>query len=118
MGVLSDLVCGQHEKFVHSPCSGCHIFSNYPKCANVPSGCERCDDVCSRRDGNKDKLDYRVKVRVTRVSLYFSATSLAIPVSLLFAILQGGFQGGQMWSARSRSMPPSFLSSTKTLSPH
>ena len=34
---------------------------NYPTCANVPSGCERCDDVCSRRDGNKNKLDYRVK---------------------------------------------------------
>ena len=37
------------------------IFSNYPKCANVPSGYERCDDVCSRRDGNKNKLDYRVE---------------------------------------------------------
>ena len=59
-----------------------------------------------------------LKVRVTRVSLYFSATSLAIPVSLLLAILQGNcfFQGGQMWAARSRSMPLSFLSSTSTLS--
>merc|ERR1712170_330464 len=36
------------------------IYSNYPECANVPSGCQRCDDVCSSRDGNKDKLDYRV----------------------------------------------------------
>merc|ERR1711971_1443347 len=35
------------------------IYSNYPKCANVPSGCERCDDVCSKRDGKQDKLDYR-----------------------------------------------------------
>ena len=35
-----------------------------------------------------------LKVRVTRVSLYFSATSLAIPVSLLPAILQDNcFQG-------------------------
>ena len=23
------------------------IYSNYPNCANVPSGCERCDDVLS-----------------------------------------------------------------------
>ena len=38
--------------------SSSQIFSNYPKCANVPSGCLRCDDVCSSRDGNKDKLDY------------------------------------------------------------
>merc|ERR1712029_200687 len=35
------------------------IYSNYPNCANVPSGCERCDDVCSKRDGKQDKLDYR-----------------------------------------------------------
>jgi len=35
------------------------IYSNYPECANVPSGCERCDDICSKRDGKQDKLDYR-----------------------------------------------------------
>merc|ERR1711911_178048 len=38
--------------------SSSQIFSNYPECANIPSGCERCDDVCSSRDGKKDKLDY------------------------------------------------------------
>ena len=42
------------------------IYSNYPECANVPSGCQRCDDVCSSRDGNKDKLDYRVRPRAQR----------------------------------------------------
>lgn len=35
--------------------SSYRMFSNYPECANVPSECERCDDVCSRRDS----LDYR-----------------------------------------------------------
>ncbi len=40
--------------------SSSQIFSNYPECANIPSGCQRCDDVCSSRDGNKDKLDYTV----------------------------------------------------------
>ena len=45
------------------------IFSNYPECATVPSGCQRCDDVCSSRDGGKfiyryldggkNKFDYR-----------------------------------------------------------
>ena len=39
--------------------SSSQIYSNYPTCADVPSGCQRCDDVCSSRDGNKDKLDYR-----------------------------------------------------------
>lgn len=34
------------------------IFSNYPECATVPSGCQRCDDVCSTRDGKRNKLDY------------------------------------------------------------
>ena len=24
--------------------------SNYPECASVPSGCQRCDDVCTGRD--------------------------------------------------------------------
>ena len=59
--------CGMSSGFSSATCinpytdtQGSQIFSNYPKCANVPSGCERCDDVCSRRDGNKDKLDYRV----------------------------------------------------------
>merc|ERR1719384_887662 len=30
----------------------------YSNCANVPSGCERCDDVCSKRDGKRNRLDY------------------------------------------------------------
>jgi len=34
------------------------IISNYPECATVPSGCQRCDDVCSARDGKRNKLDY------------------------------------------------------------
>merc|ERR1712110_590812 len=25
-------------------------YSNYPECAQVPDGCERCDDVCAYRD--------------------------------------------------------------------
>ena len=60
--------CGMSSRFSSATCInpytdtlGSQIFSNYPTCANVPSGCERCDDVCSRRDGNKDKLDYRVE---------------------------------------------------------
>jgi len=58
--------CGMSSRLSSATCinpytdtQGSQIFSNYPECANVPSGCERCDDVCSRRDGNKDKLDYR-----------------------------------------------------------
>ena len=33
------------------------MLVNYPECATVPSGCDRCDDVCSKRDGH-DKYDY------------------------------------------------------------
>merc|ERR1711983_446673 len=39
--------------------SSSQIYSNYPECADIPSGCQRCDDLCSKRDGNKDKLDYK-----------------------------------------------------------
>ena len=60
--------CGMSSRFSSATCINpftdtlnSQIFSNYPKCANVPLGCQRCDDVCSRRDGNKDKLDYRVE---------------------------------------------------------
>ena len=31
--------------------SSYQMFSNYPECANVPSECRRCDEVCSNRDG-------------------------------------------------------------------
>ena len=37
--------------------SSYQMFSNYPECANIPSGCQRCDDVCSNRDGH-DKYSY------------------------------------------------------------
>merc|ERR1712066_417770 len=33
-------------------------FSNYPNCATVPQGCERCDDYCARQDGRRDRFDY------------------------------------------------------------
>merc|ERR1712141_242851 len=33
-------------------------YSNYPECATVPDGCERCDDVCARRDGQRSRLSY------------------------------------------------------------
>ena len=33
-------------------------YSNYPECATVPDGCERCDDVCARRDGQSSRLSY------------------------------------------------------------
>ena len=33
-------------------------FSNYPECAQVPDGCERCDDVCAKRDGKSNRLSY------------------------------------------------------------
>jgi len=58
--------CRMKSRFSSATCinpftsrSSSQIFSNYPECANVPSGCQRCDDVCSSRDG-KNKLDYRV----------------------------------------------------------
>ena len=36
-----------------------HIkFSNYPECKPPPYGCERCDDVCARRDGKRSRFDY------------------------------------------------------------
>ena len=61
--------CGMQSRRGFATCinpftskSSSQIFSNYPKCHNVPSGCQRCDDVCSSRDG-KDKLDYRVRQR-------------------------------------------------------
>ena len=37
--------------------SSYQMFINYPECANIPSECKRCDDVCSNRDG-LDKYDY------------------------------------------------------------
>merc|ERR1712184_198969 len=33
-------------------------YSNYPECAQVPDGCERCDDVCAYRDGRRNRLSY------------------------------------------------------------
>merc|ERR1712137_672271 len=57
--------CKMESRFASATCinpftsrSSSQIFSNYPECANIPSGCQRCDDVCSSRDGKKDKLDY------------------------------------------------------------
>ena len=35
----------------YSSRSSYRMFSNYPECATIPSECERCDDVCSKRDG-------------------------------------------------------------------
>jgi len=33
-------------------------YSNYPTCASVPDGCNRCDDECAIRDGRSGKDDY------------------------------------------------------------
>ena len=33
-------------------------FSNYPECATVPRGCQRCDDYCARQQGKRDRFDY------------------------------------------------------------
>ena len=64
--------CKTQSRFASATCinpftsrSSSQIFSNYPECANIPSGCKRCDDVCSSRDG-KNKLDYRVRQRGQR----------------------------------------------------
>jgi len=38
--------------------SSYQMFSNYPECANVPSECERCDNICSSRDGLDSRYDY------------------------------------------------------------
>ena len=46
------------------------FFSNYPKCATIPSGCQRCDDVCSIRDGKKDRLDYSEQKANETMSFY------------------------------------------------
>ena len=58
--------CKMASRFASATCinpltskSSSQIYSNYPECANIPSGCQRCDDVCSSRDGKKDKLDYK-----------------------------------------------------------
>merc|ERR1719341_490282 len=32
--------------------------NNYPECARIPRGCERCDDTCAIRDGKSGRLDY------------------------------------------------------------
>ena len=37
--------------------SSYRMYSNYPECATVPSGCDRCDEVCSSWD-HHDKYDY------------------------------------------------------------
>jgi len=33
-------------------------YMNYPTCASIPSGCNRCDDECAKRDGKGGKDDY------------------------------------------------------------
>ena len=33
-------------------------YSNYPDCATVPESCDRCDDVCARRDGQRNRFAY------------------------------------------------------------
>lgn len=33
-------------------------FSNYPECANIPAGCQRCDETCALRDGRSSRKDY------------------------------------------------------------
>merc|ERR1711953_1520474 len=33
-------------------------FSNYPECATVPRGCQRCDDYCARQQGKRDRFSY------------------------------------------------------------
>ena len=39
------------------------MFKNSPRrCAEMPSQCSRCDDKCSKRDGMKDRHDYRPAV--------------------------------------------------------
>ena len=62
----TDEQCEMLGQFRKSTCvnpytsrSSSQVFSNYPECATVPSGCQRCDDVCSSRDGKRNKLDYR-----------------------------------------------------------
>jgi len=33
-------------------------FVNYPICGNIAQGCSRCDDICARRDGLRNRNSY------------------------------------------------------------
>jgi len=33
-------------------------YKNYPECGEIPLLCERCDDLCAREDGHRDRHDY------------------------------------------------------------
>ena len=39
------------------PCQG--FFRCHHSWTSLPGGCERCDDVCARRDGKQGKDDYK-----------------------------------------------------------
>jgi len=45
---------GSTNRFNNQP----QKFSNYPECANIPTGCKRCDETCSLRDGKSSRFDY------------------------------------------------------------
>merc|ERR1719264_1601026 len=42
---------GSSNRFNNQP----QKFSNYPKCASIPSGCKRCDETCAVREGRRSR---------------------------------------------------------------
>ena len=38
----------------------------YLSCAEMPSQCQRCDDKCAKRDGKRNRHDYKVIKKVPK----------------------------------------------------
>ena len=41
------------------------LFDDQPyfRCSDhLPEGCDRCDDICAKKDGRKGKDDYKIKL--------------------------------------------------------
>jgi len=47
------------------------MYGNYPTCGRTPEGCKRCDDFCAKKDGKRDRNDYKKKIPEDRDGVYY-----------------------------------------------
>ena len=44
------------------------IFTNLRCSDDLPAGCERCDDICAKKDGKRGKDDYKIDVPESKLT--------------------------------------------------
>ena len=82
--IPGDIFNGFHCSYLNLVNKILDLFTSFvSRCKELPShwNCERCDEVCSKRDGKKGRNDYKIELpsgrNMTQILIYILLTNLS-----------------------------------------